>query len=144
MSCLSLSIEVNNVKSVVRSTWLEESRILPKADSSSVLIWRSLCEGEWSHSFSSSCEVSLVTIVKYEVFPVVWIPVKHNFYIFSAITNKIENLEIVVVLFRLLIFCLWREFEILSSSLDSAFTFSYWDFKLISPILEVLILCWFY
>ena len=138
MTCLSLCIKVNYFKCVVRSSWLEEFCPLAKADSSSVLILRSLCKSECSQTSISSREVGLITVIKHEASPNVWFSVERNFYIFSTITNEVEDLEIVVVYFCFFILCLWRELKVITRSLDSAFAFSNWDFELIGPGLEIL------
>jgi hypothetical protein len=99
-----------------------------------------LIQGKFFNFAGISCKIGFLTVVDGDFCPSPFASAELDLclIIISAITNKIEDLEVVIMNFSFSsIICLWCVYKVLTSSLDSALTVILRNLEFISPFVEI-------
>jgi len=99
-----------------------------------------LSQGKFSNFVGLCCEIGFFTIIDGDFWPLPCTSLELDLYliIISAITNKIEDLEVMHMNCSLFsIICLWCVYKVLTSSFDSALTIIFRNLEFISPSVEI-------
>jgi hypothetical protein len=99
-----------------------------------------LSQGKFFNFAGISCEIGILTVIDGDSCPRPFVSAELDLclIIISAITNEIEDLEVVNMNCSFFsIICLWCVYKVLTSGLDSAFTCILRNLEFISPSVEI-------
>ena len=101
-----------------------------------------MSQGEFSYSVGLSCQIGLLTVIDGDVSPGPSAELDLYFLTSSAITNEVEDLEVMLMNCGLFSICHWCVNKVLTSSLDSAFACILRNLEFISPSVKIYEFSW--